>query len=81
MADKYNVYKDYEKIADWFDKHRSRELFEKKYLDQVVSYLKPNPKILDLGSGMGEPIAQYFIEQGFKVVGVDGSLQLITLAQ
>ena len=81
MADKNNVYKDYEVIAEWFDEHRSRELFEKPYLDTVISYLKPGAKILDLGCGMGQPIAQYFIEQGFNLVGVDGSEKLIALAQ
>ncbi|OYW79598.1 MAG: hypothetical protein B7Z27_05245, partial [Sphingobacteriia bacterium 32-37-4] len=81
MADKNNVYKDYEVIADWFDKHRSRDFFEKPYLDKVISYLKPDTTILDLGCGMGEPIAQYFIEQGFDLTGIDGSKNLIKLAQ
>lgn len=80
MADKNNVYKDYEKIADWFDTHRSRELFEKKYLDTVIAYLHQGALILDLGCGMGEPIAQYFIEQGFELLGVDGSANMIALA-
>jgi ubiquinone/menaquinone biosynthesis C-methylase UbiE len=77
MADKNNVYKDYQKIADWFDKNRSREFFEKPYLDKVISYLKPDSKILDLGCGMGEPIAQYFIKLGFQLIGVDGSSKFI----
>lgn len=81
MADKNNVYKDYEKIVDWFDKYRSRDLFEKSYLDKAISYLKPGATILDLGCGMGEPIAQYFIKQGFDLVGIDGSQKLIALAQ
>ncbi len=81
MANKNNVYKDYENIADWFDKCRSRELFEQPYLDKVISYLQPGATILDLGCGMGEPIAQYFIAQGFDLTGIDGSLKLIALAQ
>ena len=81
MADRNNAYMDYEKIADWFDKHRSRKFFEKSYFDKVISYLKPDAKILDLGCGMGEPLASYFIMQGFQLVGVDGSSKLISLAQ
>ena len=81
MADKNNVYKDYEKIADWFDKHRSCKFFEKPYLDKVISYLKPGATILDLGCGMGEPIAQYLIQQGFQLVGIDGSSKLLACAQ
>lgn len=81
MSDKNFVYKDYEKIADWFDTHRSRDFFEKPYLDKVISYLQPGAKILDLGCGMGQPIAQYFIAQGFDLVGIDGSSKLVALAQ
>ncbi len=81
MADKNNVYNDYDLIANWFDEHRSREFFEKPYLDRLILYLAPHAKILDLGCGMGQPIAQYCIEQGFEVVGVDGSLQLIARAR
>lgn len=78
---KEQVFKTYEKIADWFDEHRSRELFEKPYLDHAIALLKPGSKILDLGCGMGEPIAQYFIEKGFELTGIDGSENLIQLAQ
>jgi len=81
MANKDKVFKVYEIIAEWFDEHRSRELFEKPYLDTIIKYLAPKATILDLGCGMGEPIAQYFIAQGFEVTGVDGSEKLIALAQ
>ncbi|WPX98510.1 DUF86 domain-containing SAM-dependent methyltransferase [Candidatus Megaera polyxenophila] len=81
ISNKHNVYESYERIADWFDKHRSRDLFEKPYLEMVVSYLKSGAKVLDLGCGMGEPIAQYFIEQGFDVTGIDGSTKLIELSK
>ena len=63
--DKTNVYKSYEKIADWFDQNRSRELFEQTYLDKVMTYLNSSSHILDIGCGMGEPIAQYFIGKSY----------------
>lgn len=81
MTNKSHIYKSYENIADWFDEHRSRELFEKPYLDMAMACLKPGAKILDLGCGMGEPIARYFIQMGFHVTGVDGSHKLIALAK
>ena len=81
ITSKNHVYESYEKIVDWFDKHRSRDLFEIAYLKMVTEYLKPGAKILDLGCGMGEPIAGYFIERGFDVTGVDGSKKMIDLAQ
>ena len=68
-------------MHEWFDEHRSRDLFEKPILDQVISHLKPDAKILGIGWGMGGPIAQYFIKNGFFLTGVDGSQNLVTLAQ
>lgn len=81
MANKNNVFKDYDIIADWFDQNRSQELFEKAYLDKVITYLPVGATILDLGCGTGQPIAQYCIERGFAIVGIDGSVQLINRAQ
>ena len=81
LGDKDHVYNDYEKKAKWFDHHRSRDFFEKFYLDKVISYLSPRATVLDLGCGMGEPISQYFIEQGYKLTGIDGSQKLIKLAK
>lgn len=61
MANKEKVYEDYEKIADWFDDVRMRDLgLEKTYVEMVAALTKPNGKILDLGCGMGEPVAKYF---------------------
>lgn len=75
------MYELYEKIADWFDVHRSRTLFEKPYLDMAIAYLKSNAKILDLGCGMGEPIAKYFADKGYQLTGIDGSKKMINMAK
>jgi ubiquinone/menaquinone biosynthesis C-methylase UbiE len=69
------------KIADWMDEHRSRELFEKPYLDRVIAYLKPGATLLDLGCGTGEPIGQYFIDAGFQVTGIDRSKKILEIAK
>lgn len=37
--------------------------------------------VLDLGCGMGEPIAQYLVGRGFNVVGVDSSPTLVALCR
>lgn len=78
---KNNVTKVYDKIAKWFDAHRSRELFEKAWLDQAIALLPKHPSVLDLGCGMGEPIIPYLLKNGFKVTGVDGSAELLSLAK
>lgn len=79
--DKNNVQETYEKIADWMDQQRSRELFEKPYLDQAITYLKPKSQVLDLGCGTGEPIGQYFAGLGFEVTGVDTSTKMLAIAK
>lgn len=78
---KNDACKTYEKIADWMDEHRSRTLFEKRYLDRTIAYLKPKATVLDLGCGTGEPIGQYFIDVGFQVTGVDGSTRMLEIAR
>ncbi len=78
---KNSVFKTYEKIANWFDEHRSRELFEKTWLDKAISLIPPTAHILDLGCGMGEPIIPYFLEKNFSITALDGSSKLIDIAK
>lgn len=77
---KHHVYKTYDKISKWFDEHRCRDLIEKHYLNIISHSLKPESDILDLGCGMGEPIARYFVHRGHYITGVDGSHSQISLA-
>jgi 2-polyprenyl-3-methyl-5-hydroxy-6-metoxy-1,4-benzoquinol methylase len=82
VSNKEQVYQDYETIADWFDKVRTRDLaFEKPYLKLVAKSILPGGSILDLGCGIGEPVARYFIEYGFHVTGIDGSIAMIEKAR
>ena len=66
----------YEDNAAAWDAQRGRELFERPWLDRFCGLLPPGAQILDLGCGMGEPIAAYFISLGFEVTGVDSSTSL-----
>jgi cyclopropane fatty-acyl-phospholipid synthase-like methyltransferase len=43
-------------------------------LDRFLSQLQPGGTVLDVGCGMGEPIARHLIERGF---GVDSSPSMI----
>jgi len=71
----------YERHAQAFDRDRSRSLQERTWLDRFLVYVRPGGTVLDLGCGMGEPIARHLIDRGFRVVGVDGSPAMIELCR
>lgn len=71
----------YERHARRFDADRGRDLFEKAWLDRFLGGVREGGVVLDVGCGMGEPIARYIIERGFSVLGVDSSPTLIGLCR
>jgi 2-polyprenyl-3-methyl-5-hydroxy-6-metoxy-1,4-benzoquinol methylase len=71
----------YEENAAAWDAQRGRDLFERPWLDRFCSYLPPGGEVLDVGCGMGEPIAAHLISRGLDVTGVDSSNSLIELAR
>ena len=79
---KDKVYQVYDEIIDWFDDNRTKDLtMEKFYLNFIQKYLKPKSKILDVGCGTGEPIAQFLITEGYDVTGIDASSKMIDLCK
>ncbi len=79
MSRSTEVAAQYQEIADWFDASRNKKLIEKSYLDRVLS-LALGKRVLDAGCGSGEPLAAFFIEQGFNVSGFDIAPRMIELA-
>jgi SAM-dependent methyltransferase len=71
----------YERHASKFDKDRSRSLQEKAWLDRFLTHIQSSATVLDIGCGMGEPIARYILEARYRVVGVDSSQSLIQLCR
>lgn len=71
----------YEENAAAWDRQRGRDLFEKPWLDRFARLLPQGGTILDLGCGMGEPIAGYLIGLRFRVTGVDSSPSLIAMCR
>jgi SAM-dependent methyltransferase len=71
----------YQRHAREYDRDRSRSLQERAWLDRFLIYVRPGGTVLDLGCGMGEPIARYLLDRGFRVVGVDGSPAMIELCR
>ncbi len=79
---------DSERIIDLYQRHalqwnedRSRSLFEKAWLDRFLALNPHGASVLDLGCGMGEPIAKYLIGQGCTITGVDTSYTFIDLCK
>ena len=70
----------YEDHAARWDTIRDRTLFERPWLDRFTALLPERGSVLDVGCGMGEPLAKHFIERGFAVTGVDSSASLIAIA-
>jgi cyclopropane fatty-acyl-phospholipid synthase-like methyltransferase len=71
----------YERHAESYDRDRGRSLQERRWLDMFLSHVRPGGTVLDIGCGMGEPIARYLIDSGVGVVGVDASPSLIGLCR
>ncbi len=71
----------YERHARRYDRDRGRGLQEKAWLDRFLERVPPAGTVLDIGCGMGEPIARYLLQRGFRVVGIDASPSLVALAR
>jgi SAM-dependent methyltransferase len=67
----------YERHAEAYDRDRGRSLQERAWLDRFLAHVRPGGTILDVGCGMGEPIARHLVERGFRVTGVDASPSMI----
>jgi cyclopropane fatty-acyl-phospholipid synthase-like methyltransferase len=80
QGERKDVYKVYDKIAQWFFENRPQNLIEKNCLDNLISYLPKNAAVLDLGCGTGEPILRYLLTHGIDVVGVDASAEMLKIA-
>lgn len=71
----------YERHAAAFDADRTRALFECGWLERFRAAMPPAASVLDLGCGMGEPIARYLIESGHPLTGVDSSHAMIAMCE
>lgn len=71
----------YERHAAAFDRLRGRGGMEMGWLDRFAALLAPGGRVLDIGCGMGEPMARELIERGFRVTGVDSSARMIGMCR
>ncbi|GAA6160833.1 class I SAM-dependent methyltransferase [Ruegeria sp. HU-ET01832] len=80
-ADPQDTHAVYERQATEYDKRRSKALFEARWLARFTGSLKPGDHVLDLGCGTGDPIARWFMAEGFDVTGVDFSKAMLAIAR
>jgi len=71
----------YDAQAAAYDKLRSQALFEARWLARFASCLRPGGHVLDLGCGTGQPIAAWFLAEGFQVTGLDWSEPMLAQAR
>ena len=71
----------YETHAAAWDAQRGRSLYEKAWLDRLLARTSPGDIILDVGSGAGEPIARYIIEQNRRICGIDFAEPMLAIAR
>lgn len=71
----------YDRLAHEYDRDRGRTLLEKMWLDRFLEHVPEAGTVLDLGCGMGEPIAQYILGLGYQIVGCDSSPSLIAISR
>ncbi|MDD9738801.1 class I SAM-dependent methyltransferase [Marinovum sp. SP66] len=71
----------YEAQAAAYDAQRSRSLFEARWLARFAACLPEGGRVLDLGCGAGEPIARWFMAEGFTLTGVDFAGAMLDIAR
>ena len=74
----------YDYIANqWHSNFRGQNYVNKVlgYVDKILENLPSGTKVLDLGCGTGNPIARYIVQQGYRVVGVDQSKEMLKIAK
>lgn len=76
-----DVWRLYQMHAREYDVARSRHLMERSYLEEISSRVGPGASVLDLGCGVGEPIARFFMNAGLAVTGVDAASAMIDICK
>lgn len=76
-----DVWKLYEATAEHFIRRRSRFVGEERYLEVIAAGLGANATVLDLGCGSGVPIAEFFVQRGFDLTGVDAAPAMVAVCR
>ena len=78
MEEKYNTLEYYNKNAKAYCEQTLEGNMQENY-DKFLDHLPTNAYILDFGCGSGRD-SKYFLEKGYKVKVIDGSIEMCKLA-
>ncbi|MEM9664831.1 MAG: class I SAM-dependent methyltransferase [Bacteroidota bacterium] len=67
---------EYDQIAAWYGRTRSRTIGIAA-LAELAASLTPGARVLDLGCGDGLPLSRFLVQEGFDVVGLDSSAEMV----
>lgn len=68
--------REYDRIAEWYAAQRSADVGIPE-VKAFVATLPPGARVLDAGCGDGIPLTRLLVDEGFDVVGVDSSAEMI----
>jgi SAM-dependent methyltransferase len=71
----------YEAVAVEYDRARGSHFQERAYHERVLQRLPPHSEVLDLGCGSGRPVAQFYLDAGHRVTGVDVAGAMVALCR
>jgi 2-polyprenyl-3-methyl-5-hydroxy-6-metoxy-1,4-benzoquinol methylase len=72
--------KHYNKIAGWWTSQMKGSDYGMKYVQKAMSLTNKNAKLLDIGCGSNERIIDEALKNGFDIVGIDVSSEMIRIA-
>lgn len=67
-------------MGEQYHVFRNNEKFNSR-LEQYAKLLPPSGKVLDAGSGVGQPTSEFLAKRGFSVTGVDISKRMVDVAK
>ncbi|MFW9982039.1 MAG: class I SAM-dependent methyltransferase [Candidatus Thorarchaeota archaeon] len=74
------VEESYDKMGLTYHNYRDNEKFNRE-LVKFAELLPNSGQVLDAGCGVGLPVSQFLVKNGFKVIGVDISKKMVELAK
>lgn len=71
----------YDRKAKAWDHGRKISSGEEAWISELLRGVPSESAVLDLGCGTGKPLAQYAMDAGLKLTGLDSSPEMIRMAQ